>query len=114
MIADAGRCRSQSSDTTNGVRTEDMVQLDRRLHLVTRHKESRLGMSRENLQFDRIQQLPRLFRASRCPALVLCKLDALIAHLRDGLQRPVKIPLPVGQDGVDQQSDWDMFLTLRR
>src|SRR5712675_1507534 len=113
MIADASRRRSESSDTTNSARTEDLVQLDGRLHLVTGHKESRFGMSREDLQFDGVQQLPHLFCASRCPALVLRKLDTLIANLRDGLQRPVKVLLPVGQDSVDQQSDRDMFLALR-
>src|SRR5262249_42583594 len=65
------------------------------------------------LQLDRVEQRSYLFGARRRPAFVLRELDTLIAHLRDGGQRPVEILLPVRQDRIDQQSDGDVFSVLR-
>src|SRR5262249_43442713 len=41
------------------------------------------------------------------------QLDAFVPHLRDRGQRPVEVFLPVGEHGVDQQSDRDVLLPLR-
>jgi len=113
VIADAGWGGCQSSDATDRLRTENLIQLNHGLHLVAGQEELRFGMSCENSQFDGVEQRSTLLCTGRCPALVLGELHALVTHLCNCLQRSVKIFLPVGYHGVYEQADGNVLGVLR-
>ena len=72
-----------------------MILLDHGPHLVAGYKELRLRMRGEHFQMKVVQDFPNLLGALQGPTLVLRKLKALIAHVRDGGEGPVEVLPPI-------------------